>query len=111
MKNSHLCWRSEVGAIQTHASELDRVAKPYCHALCPGLELLTNPFKTVIIMPEGTGSQVGPHHVVFPVRRRQHDSRRPCALEHNPLEGGQPWRIKMLDDLDDSRRLKPGQPF
>ena len=78
------------------------------HPLRPVLKLLPRPLEPVIGVPELAGRQRLPHHVVFPVRRRQHDRLRPGELEQNSLQGRQPRRIEMLDDFNNRGRIESG---
>ena len=61
-------------------------------------------------MAQPLGPDVLPRHVVLPVRRGEHDRSRAGELEHGPLEGRQPGRVEVLDDLDNGGGIEPLQP-
>lgn len=62
-------------------------------------------------MPELTGGERLPHHVVFGVRCGDDNGRWARGREHVLLGGGQPWRIKVLDHLDERGRVETDQPL
>src|SRR5262249_12532611 len=70
--------------------------------VAPRAELLAGPLKAMIAMPEFAQLQSFEFHVVFAVRRRDDDERRPRGFEDSSLKGRQARRIEVLNDLDQS---------
>ncbi len=61
-------------------------------------------------MPEPTGGQALPLHVVLDIGRRDDDRTRLGELEHDPLERRKAGRIEMFDNLDHGRRVVARKP-
>lgn len=62
-------------------------------------------------MAKAAGAECLALDVIFPVRRRQDDGSGPGELKENALEGGQPRRVDMLHDFDDSGGSEALQPL
>src|SRR5690242_6574324 len=97
--------------LRSHRQESYRIAEPPGCRLCPIAELLPRPLETVIGMAELAGGKRLPHYVVLAIRRRQHHRTRLGELEQHALEGRQPRRVEMFDDLDNSGGVEAFEPF
>ena len=75
------------------------------------MKLRPGPLESMVFVPEFTGGQRFPFHVVFAVRGGDHDGLGLGAFEKNPLKGGQPGGVQMLDNFDDGRSIEAGQPL
>src|SRR5436190_12957366 len=111
LEDSHLCRGANCFVDWADGKEADRVAELLRHTSRPCLKLDTTPLKPVITMPELSGRQRVPDHVVLSIRRRQHDSLGFCELKQHSFQCRQPWRIQMLYHLNDRRRIESGQSF
>ena len=81
LEEGHLCRRPKLGIFRPDGPKLNCVAEPLRLPVGPCLELLLRPFKPVVLVPKGARRQIGPHDIVFPVRRRQNDSPRASELK------------------------------
>lgn len=85
--------------------KLNKVAETLRHARRPTAKLLTCSLKPMILMPKRPGGQLWPAGVVLAVGRGEHHGRGPGVLEQHSLEGGQSWRVEMLDHFNHGGRI------
>jgi hypothetical protein len=87
----------------------DAVAKAGRHLDCPIQKLRPRPFEAMVGVAKLAGGKVLELHVIFGVRSRNHDRAGPRKLEHDPLQGPEPRRLHVLDDLDQRGGVVAGE--
>ncbi len=83
---------------------------PSANAFGPDFEFLPGPLEPVVGVTEFVGPDNLLGHLVLPVRGGEHDRLGPVELEQGPLEGREPGRVGVLDNLDGVELLKPLVP-
>src|SRR5262249_11996600 len=75
----------------------------------PLLKLWPSPFESMVGMPELSGRQRRPFHVVFSIRRRQSHESWLRRLKQHALEGAKARRIEVLDHFHYGRCVESSQ--
>src|SRR5438067_1809377 len=109
-EHRHLRRRSDLRIFRTDRKEADRVRETIGEAPAPVLELLARPLEAVVPVAETAGGQALPADVVLRVRSGYDHRLRSREFEKRSLEGGEPGRVEVLDDLHYRGRVEAFQP-
>src|ERR1700733_14122717 len=109
LEQGHLsgCTQSCIGV--AYPVEASRVTESIRDGICPCPEFIPGPFEAMVRMPKLSARQCLELNVEFGIRCSDERRLRVCLLKKDPLKCTQSCHVKMFDNLNYRRKVKPLQ--